>query len=503
MTACEPRRQMSIYICPARIQNARLKMMKKAAKSKRFPVVDDFNENVTHIVTEFDTVAQLKRLLKLEDLPPDTYVVSSMWITDSLKNGSLLDVSQKYVVENDEKVIEEPIMTNQDTLELLERYAEYQDGPNDYQRALAFRGGSCVLKSLPYKVNSSCQLSNISDLGSHCQKVIEEILDESRSLEVERIRCSPWFQKMECFTSIFGVGGVTAKKWIDEGLNDISGVTDRLLKTGTNDSRKIYGLAFYEDLTTPVNRDEALALKDLVKTELVDLLPGALVELTGGFRRGKPCGHDVDILVSHPIEGKEQGVLVKLMNRLYEKDHVLMGKHETCSFREDKLKKDDKLTRRGQLDHFEKWIGIVKFNEKSTSSESPPAAKRPKKFNRGSPNGPKNSLDASDELAERNASGESLSDAIELSRSPRDWKAVRIDIVVAPYSQFYYAVVGWTGSKQFNRSLRLYAARELNMKLTSHGLYDISHDTVVPASTEEGVFHALKLQYRKPEERNC
>lgn len=33
------------------------------------------------------------------------------------------------------------------------------------------------------------------------------------------------------------------------------------------------------------------------------------------------------------------------------------------------------------------------------------------------------------------------------SSGPRLWRAVRVDLVVSPYSQFAFAVLGWTGSK--------------------------------------------------------
>jgi len=56
--------------------------------------------------------------------------------------------------------------------------------------------------------------------------------------------------------------------------------------------------------------------------------------------------------------------------------------------------------------------------------------------------------------------------------SGRHWRACRVDLIIAPASQYYYALVGWTGSKYFNRSLRLYAQRRLGLHLSSHCLYD-------------------------------
>lgn len=61
-----------------------------------------------------------------------------------------------------------------------------------------------------------------------------------------------------------------------------------------------------------------------------------------------------------------------------------------------------------------------------------------------------------------------------LANEARSWTARRVDLIISPYSQYYYALVGWIGSKQFNRDIRTYAEREMNMKLSSHGLYDFT-----------------------------
>ncbi|XP_063461768.1 DNA-directed DNA/RNA polymerase mu isoform X14 [Pan paniscus] len=52
------------------------------------------------------------------------------------------------------------------------------------------------------------------------------------------------------------------------------------------------------------------------------------------------------------------------------------------------------------------------------------------------------------------------------------WKAVRVDLVVAPVSQFPFALLGWTGSKLFQRELRRFSRKEKGLWLNSHGLFD-------------------------------
>lgn len=61
----------------------------------------------------------------------------------------------------------------------------------------------------------------------------------------------------------------------------------------------------------------------------------------------------------------------------------------------------------------------------------------------------------------------------------RGWIARRVDLIVVPYSQYWYALVGWTGNKHFNRSIRLYAQKQLNCKLTSHALYNMTTVSVI------------------------
>ncbi len=67
----------------------------------------------------------------------------------------------------------------------------------------------------------------------------------------------------------------------------------------------------------------------------------------------------------------------------------------------------------------------------------------------------------------------------------------------------------FTGSDHFNRSMRLFA-RKKGLSLSDHGLQPVIRvnntsvwegETVV-AFTEEDVFRALKLEYKKPEQRD-
>ncbi|XP_007979664.1 DNA-directed DNA/RNA polymerase mu isoform X7 [Chlorocebus sabaeus] len=83
------------------------------------------------------------------------------------------------------------------------------------------------------------------------------------------------------------------------------------------------------------------------------------------------------------------------------------------------------------------------------------------------------------------------------------WKAVRVDLVVAPISQFPFALLGWTGSKLFQRELRRFSRKEKGLWLNSHGLFDPEQKTFFHVTSEEDIFRHLGLEYLPPEQRNA
>ena len=87
--------------------------------------------------------------------------------------------------------------------------------------------------------------------------------------------------------------------------------------------------------------------------------------------------------------------------------------------------------------------------------------------------------------------------------------ARRIDIKVYPKESFGFALLYFTGSDYFNRSMRLFAVKK-GFTLSDHGLAPVSRaggskvskGIGVPCQTEEEVFKALGLPYKTPAERD-
>ncbi|XP_041370367.1 DNA polymerase lambda-like [Gigantopelta aegis] len=86
----------------------------------------------------------------------------------------------------------------------------------------------------------------------------------------------------------------------------------------------------------------------------------------------------------------------------------------------------------------------------------------------------------------------------------------RLDIIVVPYDEYGCALVYFTGSAHFNRSLR-HLCKKQNMSLNEHalrtgvvrkGTEKIFEGTKILTPTEESVFKALNVPVRPPEERD-
>uniref|UniRef100_A0A8C6E820 DNA polymerase n=1 Tax=Moschus moschiferus TaxID=68415 RepID=A0A8C6E820_MOSMO len=87
----------------------------------------------------------------------------------------------------------------------------------------------------------------------------------------------------------------------------------------------------------------------------------------------------------------------------------------------------------------------------------------------------------------------------------------RLDIIVVPYSEFACALLYFTGSAHFNRSMRA-LAKTKGMSLSEHALstavvrnaqgLKVGSGQVLPTPTEKDVFRFLGLPYREPAERD-
>ena len=78
--------------------------------------------------------------------------------------------------------------------------------------------------------------------------------------------------------------------------------------------------------------------------------------------------------------------------------------------------------------------------------------------------------------------------------------ARRFDILIAPKNEYYYSLLYFTGSADFNVGFRNYVKNYFNLSLSEHGLKGLK--TIEPIiNSEEDIFNYFKIPYLKPKDR--
>ncbi|XP_051896913.1 DNA-directed DNA/RNA polymerase mu isoform X2 [Pristis pectinata] len=493
--------EVGIFLVERRMGSSRRRFLTELARKKGFRVEEQMSESVTHVVSENNTGKEVLDLLEKRNGISRTGFTAALvdiaWFTESMGAGRPLEVESRHQLQVTREAVavtevsissyacqRRTVLKNKNRLftEALKVLAEAAELNESEGRYLAFSKASSILKSLPYTVTKMEDLQGIPSLGVHSRKVIKEILEDGTCSEVENILQNERYQTLKRFTSIFGVGVKTADKWYREGLRTL----DELRASNVKLTREQEaGLLYHNDLSAPVTRTEADLIKQIVERAVHKFLPATVVTLTGGFRREKEFGHDVDLLITHPEEGKEEGLICQVINWMTTEGLILYGDITGNSYKG--RSKDP-----GIFDHFEKCLSIFKLKKELVNNlES-------------------EKLSHCDSLAGDKTRGIDLADHTEAAQQvtvaaagSKDWKAVRVDLVIAPYSQYAYALLGWTGSRLFERDLRRYAKHSKNMSLSSHSLFDNEQNIFLPAATEEGIFAHLGLEYIPPRERNA
>ncbi|XP_028278639.1 DNA nucleotidylexotransferase-like isoform X1 [Parambassis ranga] len=340
-----------------------------------------------------------------------------------------------------------------DAFEVLAEFYEFNEveGP-----CLAFRRAASVLKSLAWSVRRLGATEGLPCLGERSKSVMEEILQSGRSFEVEKILSDERYQTLKLFTSVFGVGPKTAEKWYRRGLRSFS---DILAEPSIHLNRmQQSGFRHYGDISRAVSRAEARALGNIIDEAVRAITADGAAALTGGFRRGKEFGHDVDFIVTTPEVGREDRLLTDIIESLKQQGILLYCDYQASTFDQSKLPSH----KFEAMDHFAKCFLILRLDCSRVD-------------------GGLNSVE-----------GDS-----------RGWRAVRVDLVSPPVDRYAFTLLGWTGSRQFERDLRRFARSERRMLLDNHALYDKTKKEFLAATTEEDIFAHLGLEYIEPWQRNA
>ncbi len=259
-------------------------------------------------------------------------------------------------------------------------------------------------------------------------------------------------------------------QWWNAGLRTLDDVRAKA-KLSTSQS---VALSYYEDILTRIPRDEVAAIEAVVQQNATELLQGAFVKCCGSFRRGKPDCGDCDMLVTHrdpdpKVQEKLSDFLKPLLDRLHSSG-FLVGDLSVPS---------------GRSAHSHAlYMGLCML--------------------------PKGHPQFSG-IARRIDIKVDLPVLMLHVSSNNSGLCFFFVLQVYPAPHFAFALLYFTGSDHFNRSMRWFANRK-GFTLSDHGLSPavrvagagrIWTGPSIYCRTERDIFKALGLEFIPPQGRNC
>ncbi|KAG0656232.1 hypothetical protein C6P46_000388 [Rhodotorula mucilaginosa] len=310
----------------------------------------------------------------------------------------------------------------------------------DHEKFISYATAVSVIIGTPFRITSVEQARKLPKIGPKLINKIEEFLKTGKIQEAQNVLASNEYKVLTALNTVHGIGSKTAVKLYED------------YKVRTLDQALTHLKPPEQELFRKYHADLS---EKFVKIQLNKIQRGSFSLLCGVYRRGKEESNDVDILITFPhAEGVERGVLRQLVQRLRAKGLIPPD-------------------------------GILGLSEAGTNRDSSLVA-----------NKPASRIDALDR-------------AMVIFRHPADAvsgrlrdKYRRVDLIVSRWGSWGSAVVGWTGSTQFERDLRRHAERQ-GYKFDSGGIRTRDTDRPVEAKSEEDVFRVLGLKYIPPELRNA
>ncbi|CAA90493.1 DNA polymerase X family [Schizosaccharomyces pombe] len=182
-------------------------------------------------------------------------------------------------------------------------------------RTRAYGMAIATIKAFPLPIDSAEQLEKMPGCGPKIVHLWKEFASTGTLKEAEEFQKDPASKILLLFYNIFGVGASHAAEWYQKGWRTIEQV--RKHKDSFTKQIKV-GLEFYEDFCKTVTIEEATEIYETIVSRMPD---GIKIQscLVGGFRRGKPVGADVDMVLS-PSHTHSTKHLVDVLLRILDEE---------------------------------------------------------------------------------------------------------------------------------------------------------------------------------------
>ncbi|KAK6358217.1 hypothetical protein TWF730_007568 [Orbilia blumenaviensis] len=330
----------------------------------------------------------------------------------------------------------------------------------------AYSTAIASIAAFPYKITHISQVHALPG----CEEKIAALWYEfthsdppGRLGTLEEITNSGYYQTLEQFYKIWGVGAYSARNFYRQGFKDLDDLVEHYWAKLTRVQQ--IGVKFYDEFEIKIPREEVISIRDSVQRYAQQLLPGAEAAVVGGFRRGKELSNDVDLLITHPRVSKSRDVEELLVPLV------------------------DLLEKEGLITH------VLTIHEPSRFVATTEGEVWPKRSHHNFDGIPKvlcvwqePDLEE-DEEGDSQMGGSGGNRIVKKRKNPNPHR--RVDILFPPPRCAGSTLTSWSGATTFERDLRRYVREERYWKFSSEGITDRASGLRVPIGKETGEFIGL------------
>ena len=358
--------------------------------------------------------------------------------------------------------------------ELAAIYEDVLGGTNAY-KARHHKQVAGAVERLDFVVTDVEQLCDPPVTPAFAQKTstvrdkIRELLATGKLAKLEELKRKPDVKAILELSGVWGIGTESARKLHREDrvstVAQLGALAERL--PGKLSANQHVGLRFYEEFKERIPRDEVEALAGHVEDAVAAVCPGCSVTVAGSYRRGKTSCGDVDVLLCPSeefIRGGSQGAPGPTVDTVEDILPAVLARLRTRG-----VVTDDLST--GTVS----WMGVARLP------------------------------DSRERTAPTTTDGAEGDGALAVVTPKRLHR--RMDIKTYTPDEMPFALLYFTGSGYFNRSMRAWADKAKGLSLHDRGFNLVRGNdmTAVRDATfrdERDVFEYLGLEYVPPEDRS-
>ena len=352
-----------------------------------------------------------------------------------------------------------------------------------------------AIKDLPFKATRIEQLVDppvipaMASKRSTVRGKINEILTTGRLQKLEELKRNDRVVAVRELTRVWGVGEAKARHLFNVGIKTVNQLRARVHDDvtpsggegegpGTSGalltSQQMIGLKYFDEFDQRMPREEASAIAGYVERAARRACPGCVAVAAGSYRRGKPTCGDLDVLISPTREWMTAESCGSLGD----------GRGGVSTFKDILPTVLAELRGKGVLTDDlsvgkDSYMGVALLPSEDAAS-----------------------LQLARADADADGGGGMGVVPVEPARTHR-----RIDVKVYAPEELPFALLYFTGSGYFNRSMRYWAKRRFGLSLNDKGIFRetsnaASKVTDAEIDDEADVFEYLRLKYVAPEDRS-